>query len=190
MRRSRYRLLGHDPGRTHYGLAAIEVNSLTGKIVILQCGEVKNTVRDIASNFNRTRQAFVSEIKEWVDEFEPDAQILERFMTRGIGGTLIEEVGIMIGTVTTRFNKRVDGTTMPFKLLPASQWKNDFNRKSPVELKEFYKMVRISSHQIDAALIARYGAQLALKTELPFNLKNWVIQYEKATLLPLIKRRI
>ncbi len=189
MKKLKYRLLGHDPGRAHYGIAAIEVNSLTGRTSILQCGEIRNTIQGIARNFNNSRLAFIKELKEWVEEFNPDAQVLERFMTRGIGGTLIEEVGITIGTVTTRFRRRADGTPMPFKLLPASQWKNDFNQKAPIELKDFYKMVRISPHQIDAALIARYGAQIALKKELPFDLNRWVKEYESTTMLPLINRR-
>jgi len=189
LRKTRYRLLGHDPGRTHYGIAAIEVDSNTGRMSILQCGEVKNTISNIARSFRQTCRSFRLEIKEWVDEFEPDAQVIERFMTRGIGGTLIEEVGISIGIVTTNFRTRANGTPMPFKLLPASQWKNDFNRKSPTLLNDYYPRVRISPHQIDAALLARYGAQIALGKDLPFHFNHWTQQFEKNTRLKLINRR-
>ena len=87
---------------------------------------------------------------------------MERFMARGMKGTTIELVNIMIGYLSAMWKSR---NKRSFKLLTAAQWKNEWNRRS--DLKEFYKKASCEVHQVDAIGIGMYGGAFWFDAE-PF----------------------
>jgi hypothetical protein len=75
-------------------------------------------------------------------------------MARGMKGSTIELVNCMLGALVARSGLKSQNV----KLLPAAQWKNEFNRI--YNLEEFYKSVNCVDHQADASLIGLYGAHV------------------------------
>lgn len=80
--------------------------------------------------------------------------VMERFQPRGHKSNIIEKVNVMIGLLT--------GWAMQsgweVKLVTPAIWKNAFHRKFPGrELADYYKEVKATPHQVDAALIGRYA---------------------------------
>jgi hypothetical protein len=70
-------------------------------------------------------------------------------MNRGIRGNTGELVGLMLGAVAL-------APVQDVTFIPASQWKNAFNRNA--DLKLTYDQSRLVPHVIDATAIALYGA--------------------------------
>lgn len=109
--------------------------------------------------------AYINEVSRAATEYAVDFMIAERYQSRRMGGTTIELVNMMLGTL--RGIACVKNT--PLKVMPASQWKVPLgNRGFDLELlykgaKEF----KVSDHEVDACFIGLYGA-FALSRRKPF----------------------
>lgn len=98
--------------------------------------------------------AYMKTISSLVQRHEPVVWVAERYMTRGIKGSLIEMVAIMIGAVFGIYHRK-----MAFRFIIAAEWKNQANKIG--NLKAFYKEAKkfgVTPHQVDACFIGIYVA--------------------------------
>lgn len=180
-------LIGHDPGSQNYGISVVRVklpeiiegtvkNSQLQELPslsfsILYAGKLKTTFTTL-KNSNLAKKEIVGfrkEIKGLVKKFKPDVQIAERYMSRRMGGVTIELVNMLLGALRVY----AEADKVPLRMIPASQWKNEIKRKG-IDLKEVYKTnkkAKRTAHELDAVLIAIYGAFKLMKIK-PYNLKN------------------
>jgi hypothetical protein len=82
---------------------------------------------------------------------------------------------------------------MESKFITAAVWKNEVNRT--IDLKEFYKVVSVTPHQVDAFMMGAYTYYIRhLQSRDLFSLfltnyPSYIRQLERTSLLPLIKRK-
>jgi hypothetical protein len=172
-------ILGCDPGSANFGISLVGIERNRPRVYANSV--LMHPVNDLI-NFNRVSQEFLIELDGWM-AFEVNGVIAERFQTRGNGGPLIEQVSAMLGLMTAAY-------AVPIKLTIASAWKNAFNRRFGVDLKEIYPTIEVQPHQLDAALIGIYGLEQGLDLELDYTPDEIIEQVERTSLIPLRKRRI
>lgn len=173
---TKLRICGNDPGSKNYGLAVIEVslsNPLTleqrkpkvNKVPlsvlsfkVLHLRKVQSTYTGLISPKEIEIQTvnYINEIASVLKEYKVDFMVAERYMSRRMGGSTIELVNMMIGTLRgVALSRR-----SPLKVIPAAQWKVPLKNKE-FNLESVYKkakMLKISDHEVDAIFIALYGA--------------------------------
>lgn len=186
------RLLSLDPGTSNFGYAVVEVRHNKGQVAarVLENGKCEHTVRTLKKA--KTMREEMDQFEIWLGslygQYQPDAVCAERYMTRGINGPTVECVNIMIGQVLTLL-------PMPFKIMPAATWKNAISRQD-LDLKEQYKLTKVTPHQVDAAMIGVYtGCQAyGLKDYGPLDLEVFfprlLRQLEDTSTSKLINRKI
>jgi hypothetical protein len=152
------RVLADDPGSVNYGRSVVDVLRIqkTKKLVF----RVKDTflITKMLTNLTGDCEQSILEYQQSVCEFESehgpfDYYAAERYMNRGIKGTLIELISFMLAiniqTIETP-NK---------KLLAAVTWKGPF--KKIFDLDAAYKWIKPAPpHVLDATLIAIYSAHI------------------------------
>jgi len=179
-------ILSLDPGKSNCGIAVSEFSK--GKIYHLANSVMVNPINSLKGDIQSARQLFMDEIDLWIKEFDCKAIIAERFQSRGLKGSTVEAVSLMLGCLLQGY------PTLKQKLIPASQWKNDFSRNVGLGdkelLKQLYKIVGTEPHQLDATLIGFYGLQLAFKTQVDYSLEHLVDTVNKQSLLKLHKRKL
>lgn len=186
------RLLALDPGTSNFGYAVVEVRHNKGQVAarVLENGKCEHTVRTLKNA--KTMREEMDQFELWlgglVGQYAPQAVAAERYMTRGINGPTVECVNIMIGQVLTLVD-------LPFKIMPAATWKNAISRQE-IDLKEQYKLTRVTPHQVDAAFIGIYtGCQAyGLKDFGPLDLEGFfpkvLRQLEDTSTSKLINRKV
>lgn len=143
-------ILSIDPGKVNMGYAVIQ---MTGKNVkILKVGMIKNTIQDLKGyNIKPVVLAFNKEICSLIRKYKITELTMERFVSRGLLGSLSEFICIMQGILAINTRIKV------FNLVTAATWKNCFN-KSYV-LNDFYKeakALKVEPHEVDAVCIGLY----------------------------------
>jgi Holliday junction resolvasome RuvABC endonuclease subunit len=186
------RLLSLDPGTANFGWAVVEVRHNKGQVAarVLENGKCEHTVHTL-KNAKEMREEML-QFELWLGlimgQYEPQAATAERFMTRGINGPTVECVNIMIGQVLTLVD-------LPFKIMPAATWKNAISR-SGVDLKEQYKLTKVTPHQVDAAMIGiytgcqAYGFKDFGPLDLEYLFPRLLRQLEDTSTAKLINRKI
>lgn len=143
-------ILAIDPGKVNMGYSIIQQKG--SKYRILKRGMVKNTIRDLKPvNLKDTVSIFNNEIDDLIETFSVSEVSMERFVSRGLLGSLSEYICIMQGIIS------IHPKISTFNLITAATWKNSFNKR--YALKEFYKQakkIKIQPHEIDALLIGLY----------------------------------
>lgn len=174
------RILAFDPGSRNMGIALV---AKKGKnLGVIANSVMTNPVNDLTM-VNAPKQKFIDEVGRWVDEYKPQGIIAERFQTRGLGGPLIEQVSFMLGLLAGHFG-------LPIKLITASTWKNKFQRRFDIDLKEdVYKEIKIQPHQLDACLIGCYGLEFALDQEFVYTPESIIDMAELRSCIPHIRGR-
>lgn len=154
------RVLAIDPGTTNCAWAVIEVNKTT--IKILASGQIIDTIKKIHENvfINKEVDNFYTEVFSIMEEYLVDTIIFERFMARGLKGTTIELVNIMLGIISGIIISRNIHWKHRLRAITPAEWKNSWNKSG--NLLHFYKKVECSPHQVDAIGIGIYGAQTLL----------------------------
>lgn len=174
------RILALDPGSKNTGISVVAMHN--NKTQVIANSILTNPLHDL-TKFLEQREIFRKEIDSWIQTYNPNGIIIERFLSRGLLGSLGEIVSIMIGIISERYS-------LPIKLITASTWKNQWNRKfSEYPLDELYKQCKITPHQLDAILIGRFGLELGLKIELKDIIPDIIKQSEQTSLIPLIRRK-
>ena len=187
--KSKIRIVAHDPGKVNYGLAVLEIG-LSAPLTAEQQRPKNNIVplRGLTFKVLHTRKlahcytelkfpkeiqketmGYIREVSAIVNEYDADFMIAERYQSRRMGGTTIELVNMMLGTL--RGVACVKNT--PLKVMPASQWKVPLGNKG-FDLEALYKqakLFKVSDHEVDACFIGLYGAFTLMRRK-PFFMTN------------------
>jgi hypothetical protein len=147
------KILSMDPGTANFAWSVIEVCK-PFKPTVLASGMIEYPVKSMSDGIMPSLDMFRAEVSEIMDEFEISHVAMERYMTRGLKGATIELVNVMIGAVLSI--GYLDFKIKDAWVIPAAQWKNEFNRRGCLE--EFYKTVECVVHQVDAVMIGLYSA--------------------------------
>lgn len=169
------RIFSSDPGPNNYGMAIVEATP-DGKVRIVANSLCINPVHDL-TQFNDQRKAYISEIDSWVKLFKPDSLAAERFVSRGLNGSLGEYVSCMIGFMAQKYED------LPFLAPMAATWKVPLQRRFGFDLKELYKKCGTTPHQLDACFIGIFGLEKSLNKKLDFDPVDIVIQAENTSLV-------
>lgn len=181
-RKHDHRILSLDPGSRNMGIACVGVKNQ--KIDVVANSIMQRPIASLVEKFTTHREAFIYEVECWLELYEPQLIIMERFQTRGNMGPLIELVSTM-NAVVTMIDRNI-----PCKLITAGTWKNSFHRRFiDVELNDLYKDCLTTSHQLDATLIGCYGLEVAMQTELAYSPVSIIEMVETTSCLPLRKKR-
>lgn len=165
-------ILGIDPGTNNFAYSVHEITSVKNGVVTtkpLQRGLIFNTVRDLRSRAPRNELPdFIANVMTIIEKYPISMWIAERYMIRpGAGGSTIESINIMLGALAQVLHP------LPFRLIPASEWKNAVQRSGHHTLVDLYQVLgaedsvkvtrpdQITVHEIDACHIAEYGASIA-----------------------------
>lgn len=150
--RTPLRILALDPGTSNFGWSVLYASS-PNDIQVKETGMLRSTVKDLKTDVSSQIKYFEKELDNVMNKWEINAVSVERFMARGMKGVTIELVNIMLGVTLARLN---DGKRK-LLVMPASQWKNEFNRHSSLD--KLYELAKgCSVHQLDSVGIGVYGA--------------------------------
>jgi hypothetical protein len=178
---SKARIFSMDPGSTNYGMAVVEATP-EGGIRIVANSLCSNPVYDL-TQFNEQRKAYIAEIDQWVKLYEPNGLVAERFLSRGLQGSLGEYVSCMIGFTAQEYDH------LSFLAPMAATWKVPLQKRFGFDLKELYKQCGTTPHQLDACFIGIYALEKGLGEKLNYDPVNIVIQAENTSLVRTVNRR-
>lgn len=148
---ARKRIGAFDLGSINTAFSLIETSK---KIVIKQAFMVPPSLRDLKDGaFPKQMRKLKRTLAKLLDKYKPNEVIAERYMNRGIKGVQVEILGILLGCLSTLCLQR----KIPMRLVTASSWKNQINRKHPDFLDRMYRYFPISKrHRVDAILIGMW----------------------------------
>ena len=180
-------VLAHDLGVKNYGFAVVKVSLGQGKrlhLSILKNGMLKHTVSQLKRGklHHEQMHEYLKENKETFQEYKPEFYVAERFQSRGHGGTTIETINQMIGSLISRIG-------IPYAQITAAVWKNEIKRWG-MDLEKMYAMARVVPHQIDAVMMAAFiGYQKLGAKRTKLNLKELIKQIEETSTEELKEKR-
>lgn len=176
-----FRILAFDPGSKNMGISIVNIDRKTFEIRVLANATMSYPIHDV-KKVTKQRDLFVEEVSQWISLFCPNAIIAERFQSRGLMGTTVECVGIMLG-ILLQFN-------LPTKFITASTWKNCFQKRFGVNLREVYKTIPTTPHQLDSSLIGCYGMEICCSKCLNFALEDIIMQVADTSLVSLKRSKL
>lgn len=175
------RILSFDPGSVNMGCSLIEIDKTDPKsIKVLANTVLLHPINDI-KRFSTEKEKFINEINTWLQFGKPDAIVAERFQARGLRGTTIECVCIMLGLLAS--------FKLPILLITAATWKNRYQSRFAINLKSLYKEILTAPHQLDSALIGCFGAESGLNAAIDFDIDDIINQVTDTSLVPLKKKK-
>lgn len=174
-----FRILAFDPGSRNMGISLVNLHRDTHEIRVLANATMSHPISDVKCVMKQ-RDKFEDEVSRWVSLFSPNAIIAERFQSRGLMGTTVECVGIMLG-ILLQFR-------LPTKFITAATWKNNFQKRFGVNLRDTYKTIPTTPHQLDSSLIGCYGLEICCCKELNFALEDIIVQVAVSSLVPLRRK--
>lgn len=169
------RLLSFDPGSRNMGVSLVCYNKKSKKIQVLANATLEFPIHDIKQIASQ-KENFLNEVNKWITIFKPHGIIAERFQSRGLKGNTVECVNIMLGLLLS--------LNLPTKFITASTWKNKFQKRFQVDLREIYKNIATTPHQLDSSLIGCFGIEICTKKDLT-NLNLIIEQVKNTSLVPL-----
>lgn len=174
------RVLSFDPGSVNMGCSLLEIDRSTKSIAVLADAVLMHPLHDI-KQFKKEQALFLSEVSEWISKGKPDAIIAERFQSRGLKGLTIECVCMMLGLLSM--------LNLPVLYITAATWKNRYQKRFNIDLRELYKELQVAPHQLDSALIGCFGAETGLKSYIDFSIDDIINQVTDKSLVPLKIRK-
>lgn len=164
-------ILAFDPGSVNMGISLVQMYK--GKPRVLANATMTSPIHDILL-FQKQKDAFLKEVRAW-KRYSPKAIIAERFQSRGLRGSTVECVSMMLGILGM--------LNLPVKFITASTWKNKYQRRYGCHLKrDIYKNIKTTPHQLDASLIGCYGLEIAYSKDIDFSLQDIIKMVEKTAL--------
>lgn len=184
------RILSFDPGTSNFAFS-VQEHSYDGnklKSNVEGTGMFTKVITQLTGNhMNVQVNKFRRSMERMRDLYKPDVVYIERFQSRGLTGTTIECINIMIGIMLVVFHAQNPNIYL------ASTWKNRINKvlldhyentgtKKASQLDLTYKqyeMSRVASvktpHELDATLIGFYGAcrEFGMRDFENFSTGNW-----------------
>lgn len=159
-----------DPGTKNFAYTIQRIEIVDGdiKLKFIGTGMLKEPVKDITGvNAQEGLRHFAKQLRKVRKKYKPEVVVMERFQSRGNGGSTIESINMMLGAVPVIFKKSEI-------LFPtAATWKN--RTKKFFDLKSAYKGYGLTSkaksytgvteHQLDSALIGTWAAHKFLEAE-------------------------
>lgn len=170
-------VLSADPGTKNFAFAVTQHCNKNNKVksrIIATGMLVDAMITDLKGDVAAKVLRFEKAMKTLRDTYNPNYVYFERFQSRGLKGTTIECINIMLGIMIRVFHKQNP------KLLLASTWKNRIGKK--VDLKSSYKDFGLTrkhspktAHELDATLIGFYGMcrEYGLQDFQYFHVGNW-----------------
>lgn len=177
-------ILACDGGSPNFGVSVIELSG--GRRRVIKNGILKTTLKDMNDLPKRLDEMIAEIKKDWLQSKTPDYIICERYQNRGLKGSLIERVAFMYIRLHCAF------PTAQFTLIMASTWKNQFHRTNTEnKLDYWYKVARVTPHQLDSTLIGLYQTFLLDKsTPYQFDMRLLIPKIEKTSVEKLINRKV
>ena len=186
-------VIGHDPGKISYAYSVLDFKMVHDKPVakLLRCGLLNSPItgfKNLPKQVGDYTQEFL-DIERGSNE-QATMYCVERFQGRGLKASLLETVNVAIGCGVLLFNNR--NYQVSIYTPTAATWKNSVNRVC--DLKDWYKRIRCTPHELDATLIAMYGVYRYYNIT-PFStfsegdMFNLVAAVERTTTIPLRARR-
>lgn len=172
------RLLAFDPGSKNMGISVVSLDKKTLRIKVIANSTMTYPVNNIKKIMEQ-RKYFINEVNSWIKRFSPMGIIAERFQSRGLRGATVECVCIMLGMLLER--------KLPVVYITASTWKNKYQRRFCVNLRDLYKKIPTTPHQLDSCLIGCYGLELCAKKDLSFSLEEIINHASNTSLVALRK---
>lgn len=151
-----YVIFAHDPGVKNYGYSVVSFKEQNGRWTyrVLECGILSNTLTDLKDHPWVQLQKYNTEVMSICNKYKCTDIIVERFQSRGLKGTLVECIGLMLGYLLAK-------SPVDVKLITAATWKNSMNRRFP--LKQAYGLHHhkvMPPHVLDATLMAFYRMEM------------------------------
>lgn len=174
-------ILGLDPGSVNMGIAATDFTEAGPRVIANAL--MHNPIRGLTKDLQNKSTLFLNEVQLWVEEYEVDTIVIERFQTRNLNGVLIEEVAMMIGMLLERFSH------LQVMLITAASWKNAFHRQYSYRLDDIYKVCKTPDHLLDATLMTLYVASTRNLFNKTLDIRMLMHGVETMSLTPLINRR-
>jgi hypothetical protein len=151
-------VISADPGTKNFAVTIAEHTIVNGKVrsKILVTGMIDTTITDLNQGVAASIKRFEKTMRDLRKQYKPELAYIERFQSRGLKGTTIECINIMLGIFVRVF---ID---LNPTLLLASTWKNRANKQ--FDLKAVYsgydldkKRSPKTCHELDSTLIGIYG---------------------------------
>ena len=151
------KVLGFDPGSKNFGCFAGRI--VDGVLVPMESSMLQYPITEIKGQSLMHITSFMNEMRSFLDCYEPDVVVIERFMSRGLKGKTIELVSIMLGVLSSLvFSYRQKGSAISLNSVTAASWKNRVNQIVPLtQVYADLKPHKVPDHQVDAALMSLYS---------------------------------
>jgi hypothetical protein len=159
-------VVAFDPGSSNFGCFAgrlrIKNDALSG-IELLDSKMLQNPIKSLGTDFKSQADAYRQEIRQFLLKYKPAVVVIERFQSRGLRGTTVELVNVMIGILSEIiYNLSNEGLEIELKTPIASQWKNALNKHFSLE--DLYQYLPGSQlHRLDACLMSLFAVQDGIK---------------------------
>lgn len=160
-------IVGLDPGSVNFAYSIVHVEpwitekGSTLRVTPLKTGLLSNTVKSL-KDIQKQMLAFLLEVDRIVSlsGYSCSTICIEQFQSRGSKTKLLELVNLMIGGMINNYQH------MEITIFSAASWKNCIKKKFDLDAE--YKTITCTAHELDATLIAVYGAFRFHKLK-PFN---------------------
>lgn len=164
-------VLAFDPGSVNMGVSVVSFDNDIPHVVAN--ATLAHPVHDL-TNFLSERKKFLEEVNLWLKTFSPKGIVAERFQSRGLKGTTIECVSIMLGMLSM--------LKVPVLFFTAGTWKTQYQRRFEIDLHDLYREIQTTPHQFDASLIGCFGIEQGLNKKLDFNIYGILHEVENTAL--------
>jgi hypothetical protein len=150
-------VLGFDPGRKNFGCFAGKI--VNGILIPLESSMLQNPIQELKGDNLGAIGTYTEEMRSFIACYEPDAIVIERFMSRGLKGKTIELVSLMVGILASLvYEYRLQGFNITIQSVTAASWKNRVNKVFPlVDVYADLKPHKVPDHCVDAALMSLYA---------------------------------
>jgi hypothetical protein len=147
-------IYAHDPGKINYGFSVLRV--IDDNIEVLKCG----TFVGVQNAKNRAELALlygtVVDNARVVNEYEVSVGIedvntfvIERYMSRNVGTSLLETVNLGTGYLLSKLPRQTE-----IEMITPAIWKNWCNKHFNMD--ELYAKIKVTPHEMDATLMALF----------------------------------
>ena len=132
-------IISAEPGVQNFSVCVQRIDPSTKQMEIVHLELLENTIHSLLEKaqpcFNDQADFFADYFEKLFKKYKPKNVCMERYQIRGFraSGSAAELINVMLGICVSEARK----LQIPFRLVIASEWKNDFNRHSEIPLKEF-----------------------------------------------------
>lgn len=74
---------------------------------------------------------------------------------------------------------------LPVLFTTAATWKNRYQKRFNVDLRQIYNELQVAPHQLDSALIGCFGLESGTKQYIDFSIDDVIAQVTDTSLIPL-----